>query len=338
MPRGGGYDAYPAFSSDGHRLAYSSCEKEVTPPCDVFVIDLGSDLQPTGQARQLTRMRVPIHGIAWAPDERSIVFALSTMSVYGTGMGAQLWRVGVEGNTPAERIDAAPWGSFAPSVNRSRIRLVFAQDHSDIDILRFEGGNPAIPVVSSSLRDYAPSFSPDGSRIAFESSRSGLTQEIWVSDSDGSNAVQITRPPHVKGNPSWGPNRLIVYSDLGDEDTAPDLFIMNADGTDRRQLTHDPLLEAVPTWSHDGHWVYYRQDGPDGKQIFRVSVDDGTKERLTKNGGLYPMVSWDSKTLVFTKTEGPTALYSMPAAGGDEQRIVDCVHGRSLAVTQPNNL
>jgi Tol biopolymer transport system component len=50
------------------------------------------------------------------------------------------------------------------------------------------------------------------------------------------------------------------------------------------------------------------------------------------------MVSWDSKTLVLTKTEGPTALYSMPAAGGDEPRIVDCVHGRSLAVTEPNNL
>ena len=67
-------------------------------------------------------------------------------------------------------------------------------------------------------------------------------------------------------------------------------------------------------------------------------MDDGTTERLTKNGALYPMVSWDSKTLVFTKAEGPTALYSMPAAGGDEQRIVDCVHGRSLAVMPPNTL
>ena len=312
-PRGTGYDAYPALSSDGRRLAYSSCEKEVTPPCDVFVVDLGSDFQPQGSARQLTRLRLPIHGIAWAPDERSIVFALSPMSIYGSGMGAQLWRVTVDGEPVAGRIDVAPWGSFAPTVDRVDHRLVFAQDHSDFDIVRFEGANAATPVVTSSLRDYAPSFSPDGSRIAFESSRSGLAQEIWVSNADGSNAVQITRPPHAKGNPSWSPDgQRIVYSDNGGEDAAGDLFTMNADGTDRRQLTQDSYLDAVPTWSHDGHWVYYRRDGPEGTQIFRVSVDNGAQEQLTKNGGLYPMVSWDGQTLVFTKREGDTCTACRP--------------------------
>ena len=187
------YDAFPAFSSDGTRLAYSSCEKEITPPCDVFVVDLTADFQPKGPARRVTRLRCPIHGIAWAPDERSIVFAFATMSVYGTGLGSQLWRASLDGGTPPERIEAAPWGAFGPSVNRSRHRLVFGQDHTDIDIFRFEGASPPKPVTASSFVDYAPSFSPDGRRIAFESSRSGVGREIWLADPDGANAVQITR-------------------------------------------------------------------------------------------------------------------------------------------------
>ena len=59
VPRDSGYDAFPAFSSDGTRLAYSSCEKEITPPCDVFVVDLAADFQPKGPARRADATAVP---------------------------------------------------------------------------------------------------------------------------------------------------------------------------------------------------------------------------------------------------------------------------------------
>ena len=107
------------------------------------------------------------------------------MSVYGTGLGAQLWRASLDGGRPPERIEAAPWGAFGPSMNRARHRLVFGQDHTDIDIFRFAGASPSKPVTASSFVDYAPSFSPDSRRIAFESSRSGVGREIWLADPDG---------------------------------------------------------------------------------------------------------------------------------------------------------
>jgi eukaryotic-like serine/threonine-protein kinase len=338
VPQPIGYDAYPAFSSDG-RLAYSSCEKEITPPCDVYVADLGSDFAPKGQARRVTRVRGPIHGIAWAPDEQSIIFTLSTMSVYGTGLGAQLWRVAVNGNEPPTRIDAAPWGSFGPSVNRSRHRLIFGQDRTNMDIFRFESTRPPQPVVASSFVDYAPSFSPDGRRIAYESSRSGVAQEIWVSDPDGSNAVQITRsPPNAgTGAPNWSPDgRRLVFS--GRSATGQwDVFTADPDGSARRQLTNDAFVDAVPTWSHDGRWIYYRQDRPDGRDIVRIASEGGIPQRLTKDG-VYPMESWDGARLLFTKSGATSPLYSVPAAGGEEQRLIDCVMSRALSVTRPNNL
>jgi serine/threonine protein kinase/Tol biopolymer transport system component len=347
VPRESGYDAFPAFSSDGRRLAYSSCEKEITPPCDVFVVDLTSGFQPSGPPRQVTHLRGPIHGIAWAPDERSIVFAFATMSVYGSGLGSQLWRASIDGDRPPERVEAAPWGSFGPSLSRSRHRLVFAQDHTDIDIFRFDGANPPKPVTASSFVDYAPSFSPDGGRIAFESSRSGVGQEIWLADPDGTNAVQVTRSTPGSqgrltlignGNPNWSPDgRRIVFTSHG-ENSEPDLFTVDPDGGGRRQVTNDAYTDALATWSHDGRWIYYRQDRPEGRNIVRIPSDGGSPQPLTTGGALYPIESWDETTLLFTKTEETSPLYTMPAAGGDEQRLIDCVMSRALAVTPPNNL
>ena len=329
-PRDNGYDAFPAFSSDGTRLAYSSCEKEITPPCDVFVADLGVDFQPTGQARRVTHVRSAIHGIAWAPDERSIVVAFATMSVYGTGLGAQLWRASLRGDTPPVRIDATPWGSFAPSINSSRHRLVFGQDRIDIDIFRFEGERPPKPVTASSFVDYAPSFSPDSRRIAFESSRSGIGREIWVADPDGSNAVQVTRPAL---DPQGRISRVAMAIPIGvlmagascsrAMTAIQDLTCLPRTpmGAVRRQVTNDPYVDALPTWSHDGHWIYYRLDRPEGSNIVRIPSDGGSPQPLTKSGGLYPVESWDGTRLLFTKTEGTSPLYTMPAGGGDEQRL-----------------
>ena len=346
VPRDPGYDAFPAFSSDGSRLAYSSCEKEITPPCDVFVVDLTAGLQPKDTARRLTRLRFPIHGIAWAPDERSVVVAFATMSMYGTGLASQLWRVSLDGSTPPERIEVAPWGAFGPSVNRLRHRLVFGQDHTDIDIFRFGGASPSKPVTASSFVDYAPSFSPDGRRIAFESSRSGVGRDIWLADPDGANAQQITRStPDSQGritligngNPNWSPDgsRIVFTSDISGQ---PDLFTVDPDDGARRQITNDKYTDALATWSHDGRWIYYRQDRPEGPNIVRIPSDGGSPQPLTKDGALYPLESWDGTRLLFTKTEQMSALYSMPAAGGDEQRMIDCVMSRALAVTKPNNL
>ena len=251
-----------------------------------------------------------------------------------------------DGSTPPERIEVAPWGAFGPSVNRLRHRLVFGQDHTDIDIFRFGGASPSKPVTASSFVDYAPSFSPDGRRIAFESSRSGVGRDIWLADPDGANAQQITRStPDSQGritligngNPNWSPDgsRIVFTSDISGQ---PDLFTVDPDGGARRQITNDKYTDALATWSHDGRWIYYRQDRPEGPNIVRIPSDGGSPQPLTKDGALYPLESWDGTRLLFTKTEQMSALYSMPAAGGDEQRMIDCVMSRALAVTKPNNL
>lgn len=65
-------------------------------------------------------------------------------------------------------------------------------------------------LTTDPARDYDPVFSPDGTRIAFTSTRSG-NSDIWVMDSDGNNVTQLTFHPMVDRRPQWIDNTTIVF-------------------------------------------------------------------------------------------------------------------------------
>lgn len=60
------------------------------------------------------------------------------------------------------------------------------------------------------VKDYDPSWSPDGSRIAFASDRKA-NADIWIMNADGTNATQLTYNPMPDRNPQWIDNETIVF-------------------------------------------------------------------------------------------------------------------------------
>lgn len=144
-------------------------------------------------------------------------------------------------------------------------------------------GRPARPFIVSSFQDYSPAFSPDGRRIAFESGRSGETQEIWLADADGSNPVQLTHGPGTwQGQPRFSPDsRRVVFNSRG-EDGYADVWTIDTDGGSARRITHAPRVEAMASWSHDGRWIYYREDRADGRDIWRIPDQDGCAPGRTR--------------------------------------------------------
>ena len=89
-----------------------------------------------------------------------------------------------------------------------------------------------------------PSWSPDGKRIAFTSSRDG-NMEIYVMDADGNNQQNLTNRPHLDWEPSWSPDgKRIAFMSNGEggleiKDGNLEIYVMDADGSNQRNLTNN---------------------------------------------------------------------------------------------------
>jgi len=140
----------------------------------------------------------------------------------------------------------------APAVPRRLVaRFLFVLgrgDSADIWLLDEEGQE--FQLTYDEANDLAPAWSPDGSRIAFETMRDG-NSEIYVMNADGSNQMNITHHPADDHAAAWSPDGTrIAFESL--RDGGRDIYVMNADGTEQVRLTFSPGLSFAPSWSTQG--------------------------------------------------------------------------------------
>jgi Tol biopolymer transport system component/tRNA A-37 threonylcarbamoyl transferase component Bud32 len=314
----------PALSPDGQRLAYSACAGAMYAPCDVYVLELDADLTPEPPARRLTQQDLTIVGLAWTRDGRDIVFGGARFD------RTHLWRVPADGSAPPSRIEIGRRG-MSPAIAASGDRLAFVYNVYDTDIHAFESARPDRVVASSTLIDHGPSYGPAG-RFAFESSRSGDGNEIWIMNDDGSDPIQLTHGPGGwQGTPAWSPDGARIAFDSRGADGFAHVWLIRPDGLDLQRVTHGALSEAMPSWSRDGRWLYYREDRNDGCDLWRIPIEGGAPEQVTVGGGFRGVEAPDGRTLVFAVSDDESPLFAQAVTGGPRRQVVRCAITRSLA-------
>ena len=118
--------------------------------------------------------------------------------------------------------------------------------------------------------DWQPTWSPDGSKIAFVSSRDNLG-EIYVMDADGSNQTLLTSNSNDDWQPTWSPDGTKIAfrtsrhlrdpipsgdTDLGfGRSGSIEIYVMDSDGSNQERLTFDFTCRLgpglVPRWQQD---------------------------------------------------------------------------------------
>ncbi|MDH7447163.1 amidohydrolase family protein [Aquimarina sp. 2201CG14-23] len=191
-----------------------------------------------------------------------------------------------------------------------------------------------------------PRFSPDGNKISFTSDAGG-GDNIWIMDTDGSNATQITKEKfRLLNNATWMPdnNYLIARKHFTSQRSlgAGEMWQFHITGGSGIQLTkrkNDQQDVNEPNVSPDGKFMYYSEDMYPGgffqynkdpnKQIYvikRYNFETGKTTTITggPGGAARPQVSRDGKKLAFVKrVRTRTVLYIHDLETGEEWPIYD---------------
>ena len=331
-------DGWPAVSPDGNTVAFARYSQDTS--ANIYLVPVRG-----GEPRQVTADKASIFGLAWAADTE-LVFSSDR------GGSSRLWRVSAKpsSNPAVAELDIAGEDARFPSLSRPAIamsrRLAYQRLVENVDIRRAEivgegtpqhTLKPSQPFIASTTSEDHPRYSPDGTKIAFVSRRSG-TQEIWVCASDASNPVRLTSMggPIVIG-PQWSPDarRIAFFATTGPGGTYV-AYVADADGGRASRLTRtEGGLEALPTWSGDGRSLYLTSSRSGSLQIWRTPLDGGEPVQLTKGGGAEAAESPDGRLIYYTKVPeiGP-GLWTVATGGGQEERVLESVRFGYWAVAR----
>lgn len=220
----------------------------------------------TGQAIALTPR--------YSPDYKSILY-LSYFNgnpriyVYDIETGKQ--RLIAETRNP----------TFAPRWSPDGKWILYSMamaGNTDIYKIPSSGGGTPLRLTNTPGINIGGSFSPDGSRIVFESDRSG-SQQIYVMNADGSQQQRISFFGGRAATPEWSPrgDQIAFTHIVGNLRIA----VMSPAGANMRYLT-DSWQDEAPTWAPNGRIVqFFRTEKGSGKtSIWQVDLTGRNERKL----------------------------------------------------------
>jgi Tol biopolymer transport system component len=91
-------------------------------------------------------------------------------------------------------------------------------------------------LTSDANDDSMATWSPDGSKIVFQSRRNGVNYQVYSMNADGSNQVNLTNTSASDGEPSWSPNGAkIAFASDRDHADYDSVYVMNSNGSNQQE-------------------------------------------------------------------------------------------------------
>ncbi len=321
-------DTGPALSPDGLRLAFSRVGELTYVEMNVAELD-----PRDGSVRELREIETGMprnHAPDWLPDSKALVFSGSEF--FGFHNSSRIFALDTESmhSTPFPAIRVQ-----SPAVSQDGARMLFTLGSPINHIYALDLAAARIelePILTSTLGEFWPQYSPDGSRIAFISRRGGKP-ELWIHDLATGEEFAVADGSF---DFSWSPDGRQIAIPRRSPDRS---YIMLAEaqaGARVREFPNGSPAGNSPFWSRRGHGIYFdTAAGEEASQIFRIQEMGGRPEQVTIDGGANPVESPDGRFVYFTPKRGyGIPLKRVPTRGGEEETVVEAVfQGVAFAVT-----
>jgi TolB protein len=186
-------------------------------------------------------------------------------------------------------------------------------------------------VTDNNRYDVAPSYSPDGKRIAYAGS-DGHDLEIYTINTDGTGKIRVTNNGTEDLDPSYSPEgKRIVFSGEARNPFFPrsyavEIYTIGVHGKNRVRLTNNATYDYFPDYSPDGKRIAYSGTGviKGAIEIYTISARGGGKIKVAK-GGDDPSYSPDGKKIVYytgSHLQHPD-IYTINVGGGGKSKVTE---------------
>ncbi len=328
-------DFEPAVAPSGGSIVFN---RDLGSTSELYRVSLNADFTSDSEPEPLTAHHRWTGMPAFTANGKAVV--------YSSGIKDDIASLWVLPLSPALSPAAEPRllfrsdsSCYQPALSRHRNRLafsvgrIFRVDTWRLDITPdFKPSGAPVRLISSTHTDYNAQYSPDGKRIVFHSTRSGAS-EIWLSDASGANAVRLTNfNAPITGSPRWSPDGQWIVFDSNKEGQF-EVYRVRANGGTPERLTHDPAIDGVASYSRDGRFIYFMSNRSGSNQVWKMDSDGRNPRQLTRHGGYLGFESFDGRWFYYSRADGDSPLYRVPADGGEETQVLPRVFEFGFCLT-----
>jgi dipeptidyl aminopeptidase/acylaminoacyl peptidase len=196
--------------------------------------------------------------------------------------------------------------------------------------------NPALVDLVTRMarigRAASPAFSPDGTRLAFVSDRTGVPQ-VWIATADGAEPRQVTTGEDPIGRVLWSPDgQWLAVSLAPGGGMNTQVYLVHPDGTGWRRLTDGGKdTNNLGTWTHDGRHLTIGSNRASPSAIDAYLVDAASGERRLISGGGGVQTPED------VSRDGALALVSRLRGRGDNDLYLVNLESHTDALATPHH-